>query len=337
MKYEYRKRHVSGRLSCWRTRLRKRIVPPPTVMIVPPPIAAFILLCALLCSAAGCSEDDSTCPADIEAPRVESTYPVEGDTLVPPDTLVTVTFDEIMDPATISAGTFTLEGPRGAVAATVTYHGSTAKLTPYEPLAGHSLYTARIDGGVTDFEGNRMGVPYAWSFTTGTTFLLLSPGIEYTIRDTDGDGEPDELAGGGPPGRLLMAGDAGVQEDRAVMEFPLGDIVHDTVLEALVLITFTESTLPSAPGDIEGWGFSGDGDGNLSDWNAGALIRTLEDTDLGAGTTIAFPMTDAINAALASGATHVGFRIVVTGGAQVEIATTTGTMPQWASRISLIY
>lgn len=309
--------------------MRNGIVPPPAVMIA---LAAVLWLCA-----AGCSEDDSTCPADVEAPRVESTYPVEGDTLVPPDTFVTVTFDEIMDPATISAGTFILEGPRGTVAATVSYLGSTAKLTPYEPLAGHSVYTAHIDGGVTDFGGNRMGVPYAWSFTTGTTHLILYPDIEFTVRDTDGDGEPDELAGGGPPGRLLMAGDAGVQEDRAVMEFPLVDIVHDEVLEAIIFITLSESTLPSVPGDIGGWGYSGEGEGNLSDWNAGALLRTFEDTDISAGTTIAFPMTDAINASLASGATHVGFRVIVTGGAQVEIATTTGTMPQWAARVSLIY
>ncbi len=329
MKYEHRKRYVLERTSCWRTRLRAGIVPPPTVIIV---LATVLLLCA-----AGCSEDDCTCPADVNAPRVESTYPSEGDTSVPPDTFVTVTFDEIMDPATISAGTIALEGPRGPVVSTVRYHGSTATLTPRGTLAGHSVYTARIDPGVSDFAGNRMKVPYAWSFTTGATHLILYPDIEFTVRDGDGDGEPDELAGGGPPGRLLMAGDTGVQEDRAVMEFPLGDIVHYTVLEAIVFITFSESTLPSLPGDIEGWGFSGDGEGGLSDWNAGALLRTFENTDLGAGTTIAFPMTDAINAALASEATHVGFRIAVTGGAQVEIATTTGAMPQSASRLSLIY
>ena len=85
-----------------------------------------------------------------------------------------------------------------------------------------------------------MNVPYAWTFSTGTTPLLLYPDIEFTIRDDNGDGNPDELVGGGPPGRLLQAGVNGLQVDRAVIEFPLDQIVHDQVIDAVAIITFSD-------------------------------------------------------------------------------------------------
>lgn len=126
------------------------------------PLLAGVVSALVLCSgAAGCSDDSCNGPGDTKAPRVAGTFPAEGDTNIAPDTVVTVTFGERMDPATISAGSFTLEGPRGPVAAGVSFDGLTATLTPFVQLAGHSLYTAKIDAGVTDLAGNRMGVPYA--------------------------------------------------------------------------------------------------------------------------------------------------------------------------------
>lgn len=121
------------------------------------------------------------------------------------------------------------------------------------------------------------------------------------------------------------------------MEFPLADIVHDEVLEALIFFNFSENTPDHVEVHIEGWGFSGDGIGGLSDWNAGHLIMELDDQEVSAGQTIAFPMTDAINAALAAGATHVGFRLAVTGTPMVEIATTTGPSAYSGAELVLLY
>ncbi len=298
-------------------------------------IASVLMLLLLV---ATCSDDDSVCPEPADSPGVVGTYPQEGAVDVPTDTFLTVIFDTMMDPASISAGSFTLEGPRGLVNAIVSFDSnSTATLTPLERLAGHSVFTARIDAGVRDANGQRMNVPYAWTFSTGTTPLLLYPDIEFTIRDNNGDGNPDELLGGGPPGRLLQAGANGLQVDRAVIEFPLDQIVHDQVIDAVAIITFSATTVQSGIARVESWGFIGNGAGEISDWNNGSLTIAFNDLAIDAGMTIALPIVDVINAALDSSATHVGLRIVVTGEPVVEIATSGGPTDNDEARISLIY
>jgi hypothetical protein len=312
-----------------RNLMRKR------VMLLPIAGAAWAFL--LVLGPAGCSDSECNGPSDIKAPRVESIYPVEGEVDIPTDTVVTATFSEEMDPATISAGSFTLEGPNGPIAATVSLNGLTATLTPSVRLGGHSLYTARIDAGVTDLAGNEMGVPYAWSFTTGTTNLILYPDIEFTVRDTNKDDVPDSLFGGGPPGRFLMAGETQTYTDRAVWEFPLGEIVHDSVLEAIIFFTISESTIQHSDAHVEAWGFSGDGHADLSDWSNGFLIAMYDSLEISTGNTYAFSMTGAINSALDAGATHVGFRLVVTGEPYIEIATTDNPTAYDGAKIVIIY
>jgi len=285
-----------------------------------------------------CSEDDCLCPEPGDSPSVVGTYPAVGAVDVPTDTFLTVIFDKTMDPASVSAGSITLEGPRGLVNAIVSFDGnSTATLTPLERLAGHSVFTARIDAGVRAVDGQQMNVPYAWSFTTGTTQLLLYPDIEFTIRDDNGDGSPDRLLGGGPPGRLLQAGVNGLEVDRAVIEFPLDQIVHDEVIDAVALIDISSTTVQSGVARIESWGFVGDGAGDISDWSNGSRTVAYDDLELNAGQTIAFPILDVINAALDSSATHVGLRIVVTGEPVVGIATSGGSTDDDKARIAVNY
>jgi hypothetical protein len=300
-------------------------------------IIAFLFCTALALGQIGCSLDDCTRCSDVDPPRVESTYPAEGDTNIAVDTTVTATFSELMNPMTISAGSFTLEGPGGPVTATVSFDGLTATLTPLVQLAGHSVYTARIDEGVTDMTGNRMEVPYAWSFTTDVAPLIIYPDIEFTVRDENGDDAPDILVGGGPPGRFLQAGVVGLQADRAVIEFPLGEIVHDEVLQALIFLNISDNTDPDAAAHVEAWGFSGNGTGELSDWNEGSRVFMHDYDELRAGETHAFPMTDAINQALLDGATHIGFRMVVTGDLVIQIATSDGASGLQGARIILVY
>ncbi len=285
-------------------------------------LAAVVLL---ILTITGCSEDDCGCGATGSKPRVASYYPGNGDTDVPSDTFLTVVFDREMDPATINAGSFTLEGPRGSVSAVVTFDSVTATLTPASPLAGHSSHTARLDRGISDLLGTDMGVPFAWSFTTGKTDLILSPTQEYTVRDEDGAGFPDTLVGGGPPGRMLLTGENGVMEDRAVLQFPLTAIAHDSVLAAVGFVTISSSTAPTTPVRIEMWGFTGDGTAALPDWSTGSLVQSLDNIEVRSGQTFAVPMQGTINAALKNGDTHAGFRIVIVGATHVEITTTAGT------------
>jgi hypothetical protein len=127
---------------------------------------------------------------DTTRPLVTVTVPVTtspGPTLgVPTNTAITATFNENMNPATLtSSGTFTLTGPgvtpvTGAVPA-VTYDvvTKTATFLPAAALTGGVTYTATIKGtgvnAATDSAGNALaGNPalplvandYVWTFTT---------------------------------------------------------------------------------------------------------------------------------------------------------------------------
>jgi hypothetical protein len=94
---------------------------------------------------------------------------------------VNATFDEAMDPATISATTFTLATsavPAVPVTGVVTYDAvnNIATFTPSSNLAASTSYTATVTTGATDLAANALGagiVPNPWSFTTGTG---LAPG-----------------------------------------------------------------------------------------------------------------------------------------------------------------
>ncbi len=100
------------------------------------------------------------------APTVVSTTPGDG---APKATRVTATFSRAIDPATVSASTFTLRQPDGTlVPSGVAYDGNsmTATLTPNALLTGATTYTARLDGTVSAADGTPLGTPVSWSFTT---------------------------------------------------------------------------------------------------------------------------------------------------------------------------
>jgi WD40 repeat protein len=106
------------------------------------------------------------------APAVIATQPPNGAVDVALDTAVTATFSEAMNPATISAATFSLRNPQGAVVpASVSYDpiARTALLVPTLDLASDATYTATLVSGAAGVR-DAMGVPLAgdvtWSFTT---------------------------------------------------------------------------------------------------------------------------------------------------------------------------
>jgi hypothetical protein len=104
-------------------------------------------------------------------PTVVSVAPLNLATGICPSTVVTATFSEAMNPATINTTTFTLSAgtPPAAVAGVVTYAASTASFTPSSPLALGTLYTAMITTGAQDTSGGALASTYTWSFTTGSS------------------------------------------------------------------------------------------------------------------------------------------------------------------------
>lgn len=129
--------------------------------------------------------------ADTTAPTVISTVPLALAAGVAINSAVTATFNEAMNPATMSspATNFTLaETALGtAVAGVVTYSGNTATFTPGSSLKANTQYTATIKTGATDLAGNALVVPAVgappnpWTFTTAATPDVTAPTVTVTV------------------------------------------------------------------------------------------------------------------------------------------------------------
>jgi len=117
---------------------------------------------------------DVTAGPDVYPPTVTFNQPVVNATDVATNVIVTATFNELMDPATITTSSVELRDPAGAlVPATVSYSTGTgsAILAPLSPLAMSTRYTVTVRGGtvdprVKDTSGNALAANYSWSFTT---------------------------------------------------------------------------------------------------------------------------------------------------------------------------
>lgn len=138
---------------------------------------------------------------DVTPPTVASTNPLSGATAVPTNQIITATFSEAMDPATIVApGTFTVAvaGVGGAaVGGTVSYVGLTATFTPAANLAASTQFTATITNAAQDLSGNALvaGVaPNPWSFTTGAAPDTTPPTITLTNPADAATGVPLNIA-----------------------------------------------------------------------------------------------------------------------------------------------
>ncbi len=125
--------------------------------------------------------------ADTTAPMVTSTTPADLSTGAPINTNVIATFDEAIDPMTVTTSTFTLAQGVTPIAGAVTTAGTNARFNPTASLAPSTLYTATLTTGVKDLQGNALLIPYTWMFTTGTMAALgpapvgLGTAANYTI------------------------------------------------------------------------------------------------------------------------------------------------------------
>ncbi len=110
---------------------------------------------------------------DTTQPTVSSTAP--SGSKVPAGAPITATFSEPVDPRTITATTFTVQGVSGAVSGTVSYDPAsrTATFTPASALSLGAAHTAHIlDGmdGVADLAGNVLAAPTVWAFTLAVRY-----------------------------------------------------------------------------------------------------------------------------------------------------------------------
>lgn len=136
-----------------------------------------ILFIALI---TGCAKDDFEEVIGV-CPVVESTTPLSNAVGVPLGQIITATFNEEMNPNTITSTSFTVVGT-APITGTVTYSGKTASFTPTLPLEENTTYTARITTQAKDKMGNALQADYVWAFTTG---MLLRPVVITTDPITD--------------------------------------------------------------------------------------------------------------------------------------------------------
>jgi Ice-binding-like/Bacterial Ig-like domain len=147
-------------------------------------ITAFAAL-SMAAFLGGCKKDDFV-QVDGVCPLVLSTDPANLETGVALNKVITVTFNEEMDPATITQASFTVTGA-APVAGTIAYSGTTASFTPSSPLAVNTTYTGRVTTAVKDLMGNALQTDHIWTFSTGTT---LSPVVITTDPLNNATGVP---------------------------------------------------------------------------------------------------------------------------------------------------
>ena len=110
--------------------------------------------------------------ADTTPPLVTLVNPADLATAVATSTAVNATFNEAMDPLTISNSNFTVAGVAGSVGFDAL--NKIATFTPNAPLAVGTTYTATVTTGVTDLAGNHMVLNKVWSFTTATIPVVIA-------------------------------------------------------------------------------------------------------------------------------------------------------------------
>jgi len=117
----------------------------------------------------GCN-DSSTGGMDdpeIDTPAVIATSPENHDLNIERNVVVSITFSEEMDAATINSTTFTLKQGTSAIEGTVSNSGTTSTFTSTNPLNATVVYTAAISVGAQSSKGVALESKTEWNFTTG--------------------------------------------------------------------------------------------------------------------------------------------------------------------------
>lgn len=112
----------------------------------------------------------TTMAPDTTSPSVDNVEPLNGETCITLDKMVSVTFDEDMDASTLNASTFLLTDlDNNPVSGQVSSTGTTSTFMPYNDLAYETNYQATVTNGAKDLSGNALSSDYSWQFTTVTT------------------------------------------------------------------------------------------------------------------------------------------------------------------------
>ncbi|MDF1562958.1 MAG: chitobiase/beta-hexosaminidase C-terminal domain-containing protein [Deltaproteobacteria bacterium] len=124
---------------------------------------------------------------DQVGPVVIAADPDDGGTRVFVNAILSVTFDEDVQPATVTPSTFLLHDAGGVpVVGSVAYDAPsrTATFTPSAPLAGASVFAITLTTGILDLVGNPMAAPHLIDFET--TYPQVQLGDDRSATATTG-------------------------------------------------------------------------------------------------------------------------------------------------------
>ena len=161
---------------------------------------------------------------DSAPPTVVSTSPSGGAYNIEINSVITATFSKGIDPATLTAASFTVSG---GVTGTIAYGSGTATFTPDTDLDYSTLYTVTITTAVADTFGINLAQNHVWSFSTRPDpsipiVTILSPNDSSVVGD-----EVDIIV------------NASQQDGIDKVELYVGGILVDSVLNQSGNVTFT--------------------------------------------------------------------------------------------------
>ena len=139
---------------------------------------------------AGCSGGHTSAVEPTLPPAVTTVVPANASTNALNTTVISATFDRAMDPASLTASTFTLACPQATpVTGTVAYAEASRKvtLTPSTMLPGDTTCTATITTGAKDTMGVALASNFTWTFSTVIDPAVAAEGKQIFRYDTFGD------------------------------------------------------------------------------------------------------------------------------------------------------
>lgn len=141
----------------------------------------------------------ATTGPDTTGPAVIATDPQDGATSAARNAPITATFNEPLDPASVSGSSVVLRGPgASAVTGTVSYDAATRTVSfaPAAQLAASTTYTLTLQGstapGITDTKGNTMPADVNVAFTTAQPGVCDAPGNAIVAENCKPGANPTE-------------------------------------------------------------------------------------------------------------------------------------------------
>ncbi len=167
----------------------------------------FLLALGLIFVVSAVVHDTRAAPAPriLAAPGNPAVLPLGESVAVPSTTTVAITYDEVLDPATVSTRTFAVYGQQtGLREGAYDISGATARFTPTEPFRPGELVMASATTGTLNLSGEGPVLPTVWQFTAeaglgnglfATNGQVLSDGARQVIAlgDLDADGDLDAV------------------------------------------------------------------------------------------------------------------------------------------------